>query len=257
MSALRRVLRAPGLWLALALLHLAVAKALAAPVGAAVQGTLTPHAFTDHGALLPALVELFVGTPALLAVIAAAWITSAVLGGLLQVVLAGGVLRRLAAPATAPEVAAAALRHLPAIAVVTLYGLIARGVLAGLLGPDLLGVGAAIPRAIVLALGLALFTHVVDLARADVVLAGARGYHPRVILRALRRAAQALPRTLGAITLWLVAAALVAATLALVARGLGHSWVAMAARLLAVLGVGVNLWRIAVAVDAVDARPKR
>jgi len=248
-SALGRVLRAPGLWLGLWALHVALAKALAAPVVASIGAALQPYDFTDRGALLPALAELLVAQPPVVVAFAAAWIASWLIGGLLQLALAGGIIRRLAGPATIAEMAAVSARHLPQFVVLGLYCWVPRALVLGFVLADPLEIGA-IPRLLIGGLGLAICAHALDLARARVVLCGGGAYHPRATLVAFSAALSGGRRSLVAVLLWLVAAGLTVAALATVSRGLGYGWMIWAARSIAALGVGLGLWRIAIAVAA-------
>ncbi|MBK8264701.1 MAG: hypothetical protein IPK80_25585 [Nannocystis sp.] len=249
MRALGRVLRAPGLWLGLAALHVVLAKVLAAPVVASLGAALQPYHFSDRGALVPALAELLVAQPPVVVAFATAWIASALLGGLLQLVLAGGIIRRLAGPASIAEMAAESARYVPRFAALALYGWVPRAVVLGLVLADPLEIGAT-PRLVIGGLGLAICAHALELARARAVLCGGGAYHPRALVGAFSAVFSAPRRSLGAVLLWSAAAGLAVAAVAVVSRGLGYGWVIWAARLIAALGVGLQLWRIAVAVAA-------
>lgn len=261
MNALRRVVGAPLLWLGLCALHLGLAWSLAQPVEAAARAALQNHVWPHPDRLLAGLAELFQAHPSVAAALAVAATASALLGGATSLLVQGGVIQRLAAPTSAPDVARACVAHLPALAVIAVYGLLLRILLSfflyGLLLRPLLGSlsdGARlVAELLTLALLLTFATCAGDLAAARRVVRGDRGLHPREYLAAcadLRK----LPRLwLASSGLTLARWAVAAAIIVVAVHGLGEAWSTWAARGLACVAVFLALWRTAVAVEAVAA----
>lgn len=247
MRSLRRVLGAPLLWLGLCVAHFGIAWSLAQPVAAAARAALGSHVWPYPDRLIAALTELFSLHPSVAAALTVAEIVSAILGGALALLVGGAVVARLAGPLRAPDSARAAILHLPALAVIAVYGLLLRLTLL-LLMHRLVGAYVRI-ELVAVALVLTFATCVGDLAAARRVVRGDRGLHPREYLRACADTARN-PRLLlasGALGLarWAVAAAIVAVAL----HGVGEAWSVWAARGLAAVAVLLSLWRIAVAVE--------
>ena len=120
MSALRRVVRAPGLWVSLYALQLALALVLARPLRAAVSAALEPFAYTGPlEGLLMTFGRLSSQNAAVMAVATSALVTGTLLGLLLWIVAGGGIIRRLAGPCKPGEAFAAAITYTPKIALVT------------------------------------------------------------------------------------------------------------------------------------------
>ncbi len=250
MRSLRRVVGAPGLWIGVVAAQLLLAATVALPVTLMVQRALGPFSIEAPNALLAPIAELMLDHPALLVAIAAALTVSSVLGGLLWILLGAGIIRRLHRPASAAETIAAAVRHLPSMAALSAY----HGVLRVLL-VIFAAANSELVRGVVLLLGWTLCTAAIDLARAEVVLGDAKGYHPRTLLRALTRAATKPKIWLASGLLTLTGLGLSVATLAIAAHTFGDAGGAIyGARALAALGVGVALWRIAIAVVATEER---
>lgn len=252
MNALRRVVRAPLLWLGLCALHMGLAWSLAQPVQAAARAALQNKVWPYPDRLLAGLAELFQTHPSVAAALAVAASASALLGAAIALLVQGGVIQRLGAPTPAPDVARACVAHLPALAAIAVYGLLLRLALSFvvfmLAGANLLA------ELLLLALLMTFATCSGDLAAARRVVRGDRGLHPREYLAACADVARS-PRlwlASGALTLarWAVAAAIVVAAI----HGLGAAWTPWAARALACVAVFLALWRTAVAVEAVPAR---
>jgi hypothetical protein len=251
-NALRRVVRAPLLWLGLCALHLGLAWSLARPVEAAARASLQIHVWPYPDRLLAGLAELFQAHPSVAAALAIAVTASAMLGFVTALLVQGGVIQRLAAPTSAPDVARAAVAHLPALAAIAAYGLLLR--LALSFAVFLTAGSNVLAELILLALMLTFATCSGDLAAARRVVRGDRGLHPREYAAACLDVARS-PRlwlASGALTLarWAVAATIVVAAI----HGLGEAWSLWAARGLACVAVLLALWRTAVAVEAVAAR---
>jgi hypothetical protein len=253
LQALRRVAGAPGLWLALCALQLAVAWSLAQPVAAAARAAMKNNLWAHPDRLLGALAELLSDHPAVAAALASAVVFSAVVGAGLALLVRGGVLRRLAGPCGPGEIARASLAHLPVLALIGVYGLVLRLVLVFV--AHALAGSHALAELLALAALLSFATCTGDLASCRRVVGVERGVHPREYLRACLDVAHSP-------LLWLASAALtlarwaVAGAIVLVAvHGLGAAWSPWAARGLACLAVLLALWRAAVVVEAEGARP--
>ncbi|MCB9565959.1 MAG: hypothetical protein H6710_01820 [Myxococcales bacterium] len=249
MSALRRLLGAPGLWVAMALAHLGIAAALARPLALMIGAAIAPYSIDRPGGLLPMIAEVISGHPELGVALGVALIAGTVLAGALWLVAAGGVIDRLRRPQPTAATIAAALRFLPSMAVLGLYSVIPRGLALAGLRFDVLGLGWA--RALLVLVGWTLCTVALDLARAAVIRGDARRYHPTTLLQGFAAAVTRPTVWLRSALLSALGLALSLAIVALAARGFGGpSTTLWLVRLLAALGVGVSLWRIAVAVDA-------
>lgn len=245
MSALRRVLAAPWLWLALAGLQLALAAGVAAPLRAVLRAAMGPFTIGDETQLLGPLFELLAHNPAVSAALLASIAVSGALGLLLAPLLAGAVVSRLAGPCSPGEQARVSLVQFPAMLVIAIYGLILRGLLAlvaAALGTVHVGLQTA-----TIAASLGLCALVVDLARARVILGGAPGFHPRSFIRAISEVSPGLwlRSTLLSAAQWIVTLGI----LLVAVHGMGTAWAPWLVRGLAVLGTGFGLWRIAVAVE--------
>ncbi|MBL9106318.1 MAG: hypothetical protein JNL82_35675 [Myxococcales bacterium] len=258
-AALRRVLAAPWLVLALAATHLAVAAAVAAPVRLVVGASMGPYFHDEPRRLLAPLFELLSLQRGAGAAVVAAVAAAAALAALLGPLLAGAAIQRLggldrSARPTALEVVRAAVRFYPSALVIAIYGLVLRVVL--LLVASALG---SIHPTVQLGLSVLVLAHAtasVDLARSRVVLAGARPFHPRTLLRAAATVAQEPRLLFGSAALSLLALAVSAAIVLVSVHGLATAWAPWAARGLAVLGTFVAVWRLAVAVQyAGDREP--
>lgn len=253
MNALRRVVRAPLLWLGLCALHIGLAWSLARPVEAAARAAVQNHVWPYPDRLLAGFAELLQAHPSIAAALAVAVTASALLGGAIALLVQGGVIQRLAAPTGAPDVARAAVAHLPALAVIAVYGLVLRLALSFVV--FLVAGTNVVAELALLVVMLTFVTCSGDLAAARRVVRGDRGLHPREYAAACADVARQ-PRlwlASGALTLarWAVAAAIVLAAI----HGLGEAWSVWAARALACVAVFLALWRAAVAVEAVAARP--
>ena len=244
--ALSRVLRAPAFVLGLWVLQLLIAKLLAAPARSAARAGMRGHAWFEDGHRLRAMTELFTDEPSVVATIAAALTTSAILAGLFSVIAAPVILVRLAGARTWSTVLSRAVTKLPAVLVQTGYGLVFRALCTGLaaIPATLIGAGA-VP--LVLLIG-SFPILVLDRARAAVVLEDERPYHPKTFLRAIIHVAkrplwwssgtviEALKIGVGVVALMMVIQADMA----------GGVWWARVAGLLAVV---LGLWRVSLAIS--------
>ncbi len=249
MRALRRVLRAPGLWALLVIVQLLIAKIAALPLTLMVAKTIKPFSIERLGGLLPPLVELFIGETSLVIALAAALVASAVLSVLLWVLLGGGIVWRLHREGSAAETFAAAIRHLPSMAVLSIYNVIVRVFL--LLALGLLGLQSGPLQWIAIFLVWSLTAVALDLARSEVVQSEIKAFHPRTLVRGFSFAFSHPRIWLASALLTLVGIAITLAILVIASRSFGEAglWL-YGVRVLAALGVGVSLWRIAIAVVA-------
>jgi hypothetical protein len=255
-SSLRRVLRVPGLWLGLCAFQLVLAWLLAQPIAGAVRAAMGSRTWAHPDRLIAAVAELVAAEPALVAVFVAATGASALLGAGVALLVRGGVLQRLDAPGPGAwaEFGRASLGHLPALALIGLYGVVLR-LLLSLVASRLAGAHVLV-EVVALVLLLTFATCAGDLAAARRVLHGERGLHPREYARACLDVARS-PRlwlASGALSLarWAVAAAIVVGAV----HGVGAPWSPWHARALACVAVFLALWRTAVAVEASHA-PRR
>lgn len=252
LPALRRAWSARWLWLGLGGLQLALAAALAAPLRVVARAAMGPFTISGEDRLLAALIELTTHNEAIVSALIATLAAAGVLALVLAPLLAGAVVSRLAGPCGVGEQARAAAVHFPAALVIGIYGLVLRALLAfvaaalGTLHPAL--------QLVALVAALTFSALAVDLARARVVLDGARGLHPRTFVRAVAAAARP--------GLWLRSGLLTAlhwgvslGVLLAAVHGLGEGWSPWLVRGLALLATFVALWRIAVAVEHVRATP--
>lgn len=253
LSALRRVLRVPGLWLGLCALHLGAAWLLAQPIAAAIRAVLAGRVWGHPDRLLAALAELLAAHPAIVAVGSVALLASAAFGAGLALLVRGGVLQRLddASPAGTrawAEFGRASLGHLPALALIGLYGLLLR--LALTFVANALSGAHALLELVLIALLMTFSTCAGDLASARRVLHGQRGVDPREYLRTCldvaRRPRLWLASGLLTLARWAVAGLVIVAAV----HGVGEAWSTWVARLLACVAVFLALWRSAVAVRA-------
>ena len=248
MKSLRRVLGAPGLWIGLVAAQLLLASAAALPVTMMVAAAMEPFSIDASQLLLAPIAELMIDNPSLRIAIAAALATSAILSGLLWILLGAGIIHRLHRPASASETIAAAVRHLPGMAALSAYHGLLRGLLVLFAAAN-----NELIRGLVLILGWTLCTAAIDLARSEVVLTGAKGYHPKTVLRAIGRVLSKPKVWVGSGLLTLTGLAISVAILAIAAHSFGDASGAIyGARALAALGVGVALWRVAIAVRAAE-----
>ncbi|MCA9715893.1 MAG: hypothetical protein H6713_04740 [Myxococcales bacterium] len=250
MTALRRVLGAPGLWLTIAALKLALAFVLVRPARAVLEASLAPFTITSgRSALLIELTRIIARHEAIAAALVTSLILTAILGVLLWLLVAGAVITRLAARRSLDETLGASLRYLPKIALVTVYSLIPRALVVFNLVVDPLGMENFWARLIVFWLGWTWCTLALDRARAGVVLRGASALDPRPLVGAFLEVVTRR-RGLAAAGVMLLGGLTMVATLELGVWYLGAPWVVWAARLLAIVSVGLALWRIAFAVEA-------
>lgn len=247
MSALRRVVRAPWLWLTVGLVQLALAAAVAGPLRVVLRAAMGPYMFADETRVLTALLELATVHPTVIAAFSAAVIASAALGLLLSPLLAGAVITRLATRCSVGEQARASFTYFPAALVIGLYGLILRLLLA-LVAAALGTVHPALQIVGVVA-SLTFAALVVDLARTRTILDGARGLHPRSFVRAVVTAAHQPGLWLRSGLLTLLHWGVTLAILLTAVHGMATAWSPWAVRGLGLIATFVALWRVAVAVD--------
>lgn len=250
MSALRRVLTAPGLVIVLWLAQAAAAWLLAGIIAAAASAAMQGYAWVDDGHLLAAVAELTSNQRAVGVAMVQVAITATVLGIVFWTVTYGGIIARLEGKKPASEVAAASIKHMPGIAAQTIYIYLVRGLVMTPLGL----MAAKFPSlAFVTGLGVMALTIVAaDVARVSVVLHDARAFHPKTTIMALRRAVTR-PALLARAGLLAIAGIAIPAVLVYIVMadtaGSASIWLA---RGLSLVGLVVGLWRIAFVVDSLD-----
>ena len=253
-SAFTRVLRAPGLVVMVAVLHLLLAAAVGSAARSAIGRSMGQYALFDNDRLWAAFIELSGTSPGLLAPIRHLMVGSAVIALAFWTLLAAGIIHRLRAPAPLPRLASAAARGLPGVLAVTCWHLPMRAVLlaiTGALALELAGAGSwGIAGVAMMAIVLSICTCALDLARCDVVLHGARRFHPqaawRGFLHALRRPTVLIRSMLFGFGQWACIAGIGVAAVA----GLDGGPAIWLARALAIVSIVLGLARLAVAVEA-------
>lgn len=246
MNALKKIAGAPlllfGVWLGTMLIGWGLG-AIVTTVTAAAVGPFDPL-MRDHP--IVATVELMAGEPAVPAALGLAVVSSSILGIVGWTLLSGGVLARLEGH-RGEALGGIWARSLPGVIVTSLWHLLVRAallvVLASITAP--LVPSARIP---LLALGLALAGVALDVARAQVVLHGAAPYHVRTAFCAFIQVLKRPKLLASAGALWLAQAFVAAAILYLGLRGLDGALGTWPPRALALAGVFLGLWRLAVVV---------
>ncbi len=254
LGAFNRVFRAPGLVAVVAVLHLLLAGTVGSATRSALGASMEPYALADNSQLWAAILELLGTSPGLLQPIGHLIAGSAVVALAFWTLLAAGILHRLRGPSALPALAAAAVRGLPGVLAVTLWHLLLRAVLLAAFGAAtaaLFGAGLwGLAGLAVTALALVFCTCALDLARCDVVLHGARRFHPqtawRGFLQAARRPAVLARSALLSFGQWACVGGILLAAFA----GLHGGPAIWIARALAITGIVFGLARLAVAVEA-------
>lgn len=253
LAGLRRALAAPWLILGLTAIHLALAAAVATPVRAAFRAAMGPYFQTSSHRMLGPLLELIAQQRAAPASLMSALVVTAVVAAVFGPLLAGAAIQRLAGPCKVADQARTAAAHYPAFIVIGLYGVILRAVL--LLVAAALGGIHVVVQLVLSAAVLTYGTAVVDLTRARVALADARGFHPRTFLRAAATVAQEPLLALRSSALSLLHAAVLAAIVLVALHGFGAPWSPWAVRGLGLVATLLALARLAVAVEHTVTRP--
>lgn len=258
MSALRRVLRAPGLWLALWLLGTALAMASVGSLRRIPSSLAGPRLSSDESGWLHALFELIADQPAILgSAFHAVWFALTV-RVLVDLATAGPIVERLSAPTAGSELLAAAGRWLLPSACQLLWIWLVRApiIVIIVLAARMPNV-AAIPSCVVVGLALAITWPAGQLARARIVLRHASPYHVRTTWHALVDTVRC-PAYVGGFLVVLVARSLLAGVGFVYASEfvLAEStlWLARTASLVA---TGLTLWMAALAVEMVETKPQR
>ncbi len=258
-GAFARVARAPGLVAAVAALQLALAAAVGFSTRSAIGASMERWTVVDNDQLWYAVMELVDASPGLLRPAFQLVAGSAVVALAFWTLLAAGILQRLRAPAPLPRLAAAAVRGVPGVLAVTFWHLLLRAVVlavAGAAASPLLKSSWWGPAGILLlAVALAICICALDLARCDVVLHGARRFHPQAAWRgfvhAARRPAVLARSMLLSFGQWACTGAVVLAAFA----GLDGEPVIWLARGLTLLAIVLGLTRLTVAVQAAPQAP--
>lgn len=247
LAGLRRALAAPWLILGLGALHLVIAAAAASPVRAAFRAAMGPYFHEGANRMLGPLLELMGMQRAAPASLVSALVVTAVVAAVFGPLLAGAAIQRLAGPCKVAEQARAAVAHYPAFLVIGIYGLVLRALLL-LLAAALGGIHVVVQLVMTVAV-LTYAAAVVDLTRARVGLAEARGLHPRTLLRAAMVVAQEPQLWLRSAALTLLHTAVAAAIVLVALHGFGAAWSPWAVRGLGFVATFLALARLAVAVE--------
>jgi len=238
--------------------QLALAAAAGRWVGAAVSAGMRGYAIVDDGHLLFYVGSLLIEEPAVAVSILAALLSSATLGALGWVMLAGGIFRQLDVPGRGGDLLTDGLRLSPYMAAQTVWISLVRGLaclpfaLPGAAGT----VGAIIGGALLL-----LTVPVFDLARAEVSLTDPdnrpgrwRRLGPRPLLAAVTDTVQRPGYCLSSILAWLVGRGTVVAMLFIAVSvapvDAGALW---GLRALALVPLVAGVIRLALAVERFEA----
>ncbi|MCX4240067.1 hypothetical protein [Paraliomyxa miuraensis] len=252
-GGLRRLLGAPGLWLGSWGLMLVIAWSAGAHVEVVVSALLGPFDALDPDAMVFAVIDLMRLHPA-----AGAGFSMAVLGGtvtsaLAWVVLSPLVIARLAGHRSAEALGSRALAKVPAVVVQSLWHGLLRAVL---MLAVVMAARSLPPLALAIAAGLAWLCAGValDATRVAVVEHDAAPWHPRTawrgFVRVLRRPRLLIPGVL--LGLGQLATSATILWVGLAGFGGGSPWIP---RILALVSLGLGLWRIGIVVEdaAADA----
>lgn len=250
LGGLRRLVQAPVLWIATWVLVVTVAGVAGVRIRAVVATALHPFDALDLDRVVFATIDALRDHPGIGAEVLVSLITSGVVGALTWTVLSPLLITRLGGKRPLAELGARALSKLPPVVVQSLWHLVLRAllVLAVVLSLPASTLWLALPLAWLLA-GVAL-----DATRVAVVEHDAASWHPRTawrgLVRAVRRPGLLLPcMLLGLAQLGITAAIL---WLALSGYGAASLW---PARALALVSVGLGLWRIGTVVEDAASDP--
>lgn len=247
LGGLRRLVGAFGLWLACWLGLSAMAWVVGRQVRILVAAAVGPFDALDLGRVVFGLVDVLRVHPELASGTATAVLTGGLVSGIAWTVASPVVIARLAGRTSLRDVGATALAGLPAVVVQSLWHAVLRAVLVAVV----LMSAQPLPQwAIAVLLGIAWLSAGValDATRVAVVEGDAAPWHVKTAWRGLVRVAKRpwvlVPGVLLGLGQLAIGAAIV--WLALAGLGVGSAW---GGRALALLSVGLGLWRIAIVVD--------
>lgn len=246
----RRVIGAPGLWLGCWLALAAMAWVVGGQVAFVVSAAVGPFDALDLERVLFGVGDVLRVHPELVTAIAWAVLFGGLVSAIGWLLVSPVVIARLAGRRALRDVGATALAGLPAVVVQSLWHTVLR---AGLVAAVLLSAQPlpewaiwALVVLVWLAAGVAL-----DATRVAVVAGDAARWHIKTAWRGLVRVAKR-PRVLvPGVLLGLAQLVVSAAIVWLALRGLGTAtvWVP---RLLALVSVGLGLWRVGIVVEDAD-----
>lgn len=254
MRAITRVLRAPGLVLVLFLLNAAMAATLGSVVRTLVSASMVRFSLSEGDSLLFGIGSLLATQPAVAQGISQLLLISLVYSLLFWTLVGGGVFERLGQRRSLAETAAGCVRWMPAMIVVGLWHLVPRLIVLGIGGSVAWSFfsrpGGGWPGLAILVVTIGFNACALDLARANIVLHGARPWHPWSALQgyfqALKRPGTLLMSLLATAIQWTVLFAMLA--IGIDQAGAGATiWVV---RGLSLVTVVLILWRMAIAVEA-------
>lgn len=246
----KRVLGAPALWLGCWVALAAMAWVVGGQVTFLVAAAVGPYDALDLERVLFGLGDVLHVHPELMTGIATAVLAGGLASTIGWLVASPVVIARLAGRTELRDVGATALAGLPAVAVQSLWHGVLRAVLvaAVLLSAQPLPewILAVLVGLVWLAAGVAL-----DATRVSVIEGDAAPWHVKTawrgFVRVARRPRVLVPGVLLGVGQLLVSAAIV--WLALRGLGSGGVW---GARLLALVSVGLGLWRVGIVVEDAD-----
>ena len=255
MTALRRVLRSPGLIAGVWLVYLAVAGVFGFILHAAAIGASDPYTALPDGHHLFHLGELLEAEKSIVVMGLGGALAAAVSSVVAWTLLSPFIIARLAGRSLS-EVGEVGLRSLPAVAVQTLW----HGALRVVVLFAALMIAAPAPGAIkLLLLSLAFGGSAIalDVVRVQVTLHGASRFHVRSAFYAFVRAAKQpkfLAAGVGIYALQIVTAALVAFV---GLHSVGEGSTLWGVRILALVTVVAGLWRLAFVVEHGEVKLER
>jgi hypothetical protein len=247
LGGLRRVIGAPGLWLACWLGLSAMAWVVGRQVQILAAAALGPFDALDLGRVVFGMVDVLRVHPELVSGTATAVLTGGLVSAIAWLVVSPVVIARLAGRTSLADVGATALAGLPSVVVQSIWHAVLRAVL---IAAVLMSAQPLPEWAIGVLLGIAWLVASValDATRVAVVVGDAAPWHVKTAWHGFVRVAKR-PWVLGAGVLLGVGQLVIGAAivwLALAGLGAGSAW---AGRALALVSVGLGLWRIGIVVD--------
>ncbi len=252
-GGLRRIATAPGLWLSTWIGLVFIAALAGIQMRMMVAAAIEPFDVLDRGRVLFSLLDVLRAHPELSSHLLVSVLAGAAISGIAWTGLSPLLIARLAGSRPWSELGARATAHLPAVVVQSLWHLLLRAVLMVVVGfsvqalPEMWALGTGL--LVWLVAGVAL-----DATRVAVVEHGAPPFHVRSawrgFVRTIRRPGLLVPcAALAAVQL---AVSLGVLWLALRGLGSGTPWIP---RLMALVSVGLGLWRLGIIVEdaAMDA----
>lgn len=247
----KRVIGAPALWLGCWVALTAMAWVVGAQVTFLVAAAVGPFDALELGRLVFGIADVLRVHPELVTGIATAVLVGGLVSAIGWLLVSPVVIARLAGRRELRELGATALAGLPAIAVQSLWHAVLRAVLVAVVmmsaQPLPVWIVWVLVAVVWLAAGVAL-----DATRVAVVEADAAPWHIKTAWRGFVRVAKR-PRVLVPGVLLGIGQVVVSAAIVWLAlRGLGSGTV-WGARALALVSVGLGLWRVGIVVEDAKA----